>query len=424
MKCRITHLSLVVVIILFTPLIALAGQMHQLASEHFVIVYTTSGPNAVSASYVTTVRDAFEEAYHALSDTYGFPMPQGQIEVDVSSGDGGELGSEYMDTTDPSSPSPMISIATYEEMEDSAAAMYVSLTVNALVQSTAAHELFHVVQDSLALRSASDMSDQPFVEALAVWAQEQVFPDVNDYLEDGLDFLLAPDSIDFFYRTYDAGMFWVYLASHHGGAEAIKRVLKESYTYDGRCAIDAAFSDQGFSFDDLWEEFAVAAAVGGLPDSEVIAGLFHSQSGKEKAKKHEPVAAHSQLPVSTYEGVWNGGELVIDRSNERNVPPYELRYADDAVGTPLRVAHAYGIDYLRLRASTRTTMMISFTGDDGTAFRADVALTKGGIYTVHKLSEGKPVIVESPDQYDEICIVITRGEAGTGAYSVTIEQGE
>ncbi|MCD6494671.1 hypothetical protein J7K60_01315, partial [Candidatus Bipolaricaulota bacterium] len=248
-------------------------------------------------------------------------------------------------------------------------------------------------------------------------------PDVNDYLEDGLDLLLAPDSIDFFYRTYDAGIFWVFLSSRHGGADAIKRVLKESYTYEGRYAIDAAFRDQGLSFDDLWEEFAVAAGAGDLPGREVLSGLFHSGAGKKKVKKHETVT-RNELPVSTYEGVWNGGQLVVDRSNAKNVASYELRYADEPAGTPLRVAHAYGIDYLRLRASTQKTMMISFVGDKGTAFRADVVLSEGDAYTVHPLAEWTPVAVESPDQYDEICIVITRGAAGTGTYSVKIEQGE
>jgi hypothetical protein len=97
---------------------------------------------------------------------------------------------------------------------------------------------------------------------------------------------------------------------------------------------------------------------------------------------------------------------------------------EDPTGTPLRVAHAYGIDYLRLRASTVKTMRISFSGDQGTAFRADVSLVAGDTYTVHSLAEGKPVIVESPDQYSKICIIVTRGAAGTGTYFVKVDQGE
>ena len=415
--------SFLLVIILLSAVGGLAAESG-LASEHFIIRYETSGPDGVDVNYATGVRDAFEEAYRVLTDTYGFSIPYKQIEVDIASGDSGELGLEYMDTTDPGHPVPIINIAPQAEMHNSILSMYVHTTIDALVQSTAAHELFHVVQDSLALQGKNDMSDQPFVEPLAVWAQEQVFPDVNDYLEDGLDFLLAPDSIDFFYRTYDAGIFWVYLSSHHGGADAIKHVLAKSYSYDGRYAIDAAFRDQGLTFDDLWEEFAIAAGMDDLPDREVISGLFHSESGKEKAKKHEADTALVELPVSTYEGEWRGGELLIDRANKKNTPPYDLRYADDPRGTPLRVAHAYGIDYLRLRAKTDKTMLISFSGDAGTAFRADVVLAKGDKYTVHKLLEGASVVVASPDQYNEICIVITRGEAGTGTYSVKIEQGE
>ena len=423
MKCRITHLSLVVAIILLASVIALAGQTHELASEHFAIYYRTSGPDAVNMSYVTMVRDAFEESYLVLTDTYGFSIPYERIEVYIASGDGGELGSEYVITTSYGDHVPVLAIAPQAEMQDSILGMYIFTTIDGLVRSTAAHELFHVVQDTLAFASKNDMSDQPFVEALAVWAQEQVYPDVNDYLEDGLDFLLAPDSIDFFYRTYDAGIFWVFLSSRHGGADVIKRVLAESAIYEGRYAIDAAFRDQGLSFDDLWEEFAIAAGMDDLPDRNVISGLFHPHAGKAKAKKHE-AAESNELPVSTYESVWKGGELVIDRSNANNIAPYELRYADESAGTPLRVAHAYGIDYLRLRASTRKTMVISFTGDVETAFRADVALARGDTYTVHPLAEGKPVIVKSPDQYNEICIVITRGAAGTGAYSVKIGEEE
>ena len=417
------YFSFLLIIVLLAAVGGFAAQ-GGLGSDHFIIRYETSGADAVDVDYATTVRDALEGAYSALTDTYGFPLPYQQIEVRISSDGGGELGSEYMDTTDPTDPVPIVTIAPEAEMRDAIGWMYVHTTIDGLVRSTAAHELFHVVQDTLALAGKNDMSDQPFVEPLAVWAQELVYPDVNDYLEAGLSLLFGPDSIDFFYRTYDAGVFWVFLSSRHGGADAIKRVMAESAIYDGRYAIDAAFRDQGLSFDDLWEEFAVAASMGDLPDHDIISSLFHSVSGKEKAKKHEADTALVEIPASTYEGTWNGGGLLIDRVNAKDNPPYELKYTEDPTGTPLRVAHAYGIDYLRLRASTDKTMRISFSGDAQTAFRADVALVAGDTYTVHSLTEGKPVIVESPDQYSKICIIVTRGAAGTGTYSVKIDQGE
>ncbi|HHR85410.1 MAG TPA: hypothetical protein ENL23_03570, partial [Candidatus Acetothermia bacterium] len=390
------YFSFLLIIVLFVAVGGFAAQ-GGLGSDHFIIRYETSGADAVDVDYATTVRDALEGAYSVLTDTYGFPLPYQQIEVVVASRGGGELGSEYMDTTDPTNPVPIVTIAPEAEMRDAIGRMYVHATIDGLVRSTAAHEVFHVVQDTLALARKNDMSDQPFVEPLAVWAQEQVYPDVNDYLEDGLDLLLAPDSIDFFYRTYDAGIFWVFLSSRHGGADAIKRVMAESAIYDGCYAIDAAFRDQGLSFDDLWEEFAIAVGMNDLPDREAISGLFHSESGKGKSKKHDADTVFVAIPASTYEGTWNGGSLLIDRVNAKDNPPYELKYTEDPAGTLLRVAHAYGIDYLRLRASTDKTMRISFSGDAQTAFRADVALVAGDTYTAHSLAEGKPIIIESPD---------------------------
>ena len=119
------------------------------------------------------------------------------------------------------------------------------------VKSTAAHELFHVIQDTLALERENDMSDLAFVESLATWAQEEVVPAANDYLEPALDFLVAPDSLSFFHRTYDAGIFWVFLASRHGGAQAIRRVMAATESFDGRFAIESAFQSDGLSFLDL-----------------------------------------------------------------------------------------------------------------------------------------------------------------------------
>lgn len=401
---------------------AAAQNAHSVTSAHFVIYYARSGADAVDVGYVSLVRDALEEAYDSLVEVYGFSIPFNRIEVDIASGDSGELGTEYFVDTGADGLVPVITIAPENQIRDYLSVMLLPCTLAGLVRSTAAHELFHVIQDSLALGGGADMSDLAFVEPLAVWAQEAVFPDVNDYLEDALDFLYAPDSIDFFYRTYDAGIFWVFVADRHGGAEAIARVLHASAAYEGRHAIDHAFGDQGMTFDDLWEEFAIAAAAGVLPDEDALRPLLASFGGKRKSGG-DAVSADKRLPVSTYEGEWMGNEQTIDRSNANSSAPYDLWYADDAAGTPLRVAHAYGIDYLRIVARAPNGMVISFDGDDETVFRAAVVTITATGYTSYPLAEGDPLMLDAPDRYDEICIVVTRGESGTGKYFLTIEAG-
>ncbi|MCK4355898.1 hypothetical protein KAW44_02310 [Candidatus Bipolaricaulota bacterium] len=129
------------------------------------------------------------------------------------------MGAEYFDTTSRGDPLPVIEIVTEEIMQGVLYDLVIPCTLRDMVRSTATHELFHVIQDSLALDGKNDMSDLIFVEATATWAQEAIVPEANDYLDPALDFLLGPDSIAFFHRTYDVGIFWVFVSSCHGGIE-------------------------------------------------------------------------------------------------------------------------------------------------------------------------------------------------------------
>ena len=85
------------------------------------------------------------------------------------------------------------------------------------------------------------MSEQAFIEPHATAIQEAVVPTANDYLEPALDFLLAPDSMAFFQRTYDAGVFWVYTLDRFG-IQFLVDLMASSAQYDGRYAIDHALT--------------------------------------------------------------------------------------------------------------------------------------------------------------------------------------
>jgi hypothetical protein len=398
---------------------AFADHFRQLASEHFLIHYTVgTGEDAVTTEYANLVRDALEEAYVGLVDRAGFSIIDTRIHVDIVGGQYGEMGAEYFDTTSSEDPLPVIEIATEEIMGGVLYDLVVPCTLRDMVRSTAAHELFHVIQDSLALNGKNDMSDLIFVEATATWAQEEIVPEANDYLDPALDFLLGPDSIAFFHRTYDAGIFWVFVSSRHGGTEAIKRVLEASADYDGRYAIDYAFQEEGLTFDDLWEEFAIALATGTIPDANLIKTMFPLAEEGGKSRNNTRWAV---LPAPVYTGTWSGTPIDIKRVNFESDAPYSPWFEEDPIGTPLRVAHAYGVDFLDLASSTDQTMEIAFAGDAGTVFRVNVVTQKGSSNTVYQLTADAPVSIERPDGYDAIRIVITRGEEGTGSYSLTIQ---
>jgi hypothetical protein len=194
-------------------------------------------------------------------------------------------------------------------------------------------------------------------------------------------------------------------------------VLEASADYDGRYAIDYAFREEGLTFDDLWEEFALALASGTIPDANLIKTMFPLavEDGKSRNSTRWVV-----LPAPVYRETWSGTPIDIERVNFESNAPYSPWFEEDPIGTPLRIAHAYGIDFLDLASSTDQPMEIAFAGDAGTVFRVNVVTQEGSNTTVYRLTADAPVSIEHPDRYDTIRIVITRGEAGTGSYSLTI----
>ncbi len=398
-----------------------ADSQRQLESDHFLLTYSVSdGAEAQATAYAASVRDALESAYQVLVIQDRFPAPKGKVEVSLVATGSGEFGSEYLVQADDGSLEPAIDIATEAAMQDALSGSVVAVTLQDEVHSTAAHELFHAIQDTLALESQNDMSDLLFVESLATWAQEEVIPAANDYLEPALDFLVAPDGLGFLYRTYDAGIFWVFLASVHGGAQAIRRVMASSATFDGLYAVENAFAAERLSFLDLWEEFAVALARDTVPDADRIKTLFPLPDPQAKSQRPTRFV---ELPPPVYHGTWSGGEVTIDRVTAASEAPYDSQFAQDPIGAPLRVAHAYGIDFLHLVASVERPMTIAFSGDPGTPFRADVVTRRGSSVTSQRLAQDAPVRIELPSSFDEIRIVVTRGEPGTGTYRLTLREG-
>ena len=132
--------------------VARADYPRQLASDHFLLTYDVgTGPDATSGEYAASVRDALEAAYQILVVKDGFPVPEGPIETDLVMTESGEFGSESMATGEDGQPRPVIEIAVKRGMEDAMANSVVPVSLEDEVKSTAAHELFHVIQDTLAL---------------------------------------------------------------------------------------------------------------------------------------------------------------------------------------------------------------------------------------------------------------------------------
>ena len=412
-------------ILLFAISAVGASQFHrQLTSDHFRITYASgAGADAVSADYARLVQESLETAYNILIIQRGLPIFPGRINVDILASLCCEMGAEYLDYAT-GEPRPVIEIATQASMEESLGEMFVELTLEDLVLSTAAHELFHVIQDYASLHGLGDISEQAFVEAHATAIQELVAPRANDYLDPGLDFLLAPDSMAFFQRSYDAAIFWVFVMNRFGGPEPIIEVMEASAVYEDLYAVDRAIKDRGSSFADLWAEFAVAFATQALPDRDAIAALARFVEEEVEWTLGVSLESTVTLPTPVYVGEWRGNDLTVDRVNTEAWGSFFGSFDEDPLDAPLRVAHAYGIDVIEIRPVADAPLSIVFSGNEETDFQVIAAVDRGGAWTTTSVSPDLSWIPPSPAEFDRIRIVITRGETGTGTYSLHLDAAD
>ncbi|MBU1050089.1 hypothetical protein KKG90_08730 [Candidatus Bipolaricaulota bacterium] len=387
----------------------------QRMTAHFEIFHEAGFSNATEA-YARLVEASLESAYDFFM-TEGFAIFPEHIRVDILGTYPNELGAEYLEMDDTGDWIPIIEIATEEIMNDYLAYSYVDTSLEDLVASTCAHELFHAIQDYYSIHGMGDVSEQAFVEPQATAIQEAVVPEANDYLEPALDFLLAPDSMAFFQRSYDAGIFWVYVMDRFD-LRMILDVMKASTLYDGRYAIDHAFAAVELSFFDVWTDFAVSLATGALPDADVFSLLVPvAESSGWWTKDREPAV----VPPPTVRETWRGVPVDLDRVNATNESEYVPQYEDDAIGTPLRVAHAYGIDILEIVIASTTPLTITFEGDSSTQFRTIALSETKDVWSQTLFAQSLTLY---PDESTtRIRIVITRSEAGTGKYSIALRPG-
>lgn len=136
-----------------------------------------------------------------------------------------------------------------------------ALPINSL-RVTAAHEFFHAIQ--FGYDTAEDIW---LMEGSAVWAEDQVYPTINDYRQ-YLPYSAIPHprtpidykgitNTDLFYR-YGAVLFWKFLSESFHDPGIIRRVweLADGSRYSVQ-AVAAAVAERGWSFARTFARFGV-----------------------------------------------------------------------------------------------------------------------------------------------------------------------
>jgi hypothetical protein len=131
------------------------------------------------------------------------------------------------------------------------------------------------------------------------------------------------------------------------------------------------------------------------------------------------------LPILSHETDWSGERTTIDRVNVENpYAAYLETLTVDPVGSPLRVAHSYGIDVVEIRPFVGGSMTLTFRGDSATSFRAIVAIDRAGEWETAALTSDIAMNVPLDPIPDRVRIIVTRGEAGAGAFAIDVAPGD
>jgi hypothetical protein len=241
---------------------------------HFCVHYSNG-----DTGWATTTAQTLEQVWSVEVDALRFrpPPPDGDSLFDVYLQD---LGAGYYGACAPAEDASR-SVSSCVLDDDFDPAEFGGAPAIDSLQVTAAHEFFHAVQFGY-----DTTEDIWLMEGSAVWAEEQVFPAINDYLQ-YLPFsaITQPRTpVDYkgvsgadLYFRYGAGLFWKFLSEHFGDPAVVRRVWEfaEGAPYSLQ-AVAAAVGERGWSFGRAFARFGVWNTQ--PPGSYADRGLFPAPS--------------------------------------------------------------------------------------------------------------------------------------------------
>jgi hypothetical protein len=219
-------------------------------SGHFLVHYDTSGINAVYEPTVRTLVDTVpdyvvmtariaDSVYTHIIDTLGYPAPPsdgfyaagGDSAYDIYLLDVGAqyYGLTYIDSANLAT----LKATSFLELDNNyqSIAIYANRPLDA-VRVTVAHEFFHAVQFGIDFTEKENPfqanARQYWMEMSAVWMEEEMYDDINDYYV-YLPYFFNDPTIslqafggDYNLHPYGAGVFPIYLAQRYG-----KKIIRD-----------------------------------------------------------------------------------------------------------------------------------------------------------------------------------------------------
>ncbi len=429
-------------------------------SGHFKIHYDTSGLNAVYQpardtdpfdgvpDYVNRCAEIFDLCWAMEIDSLGYDSPPS----DKTNG-GDDRYDVYLQHTEgaygvtfPENPS-----SQYPDRADWSSYIYVDPTYDGFgytdridpLSVTAAHEFFHAVQFAY-----DTWAETWIMESSAVWMEEYVYDDVNDYRNYLSSFFSAPEiSLDASVPELHpyGSCVWSFFLAEHFGADIIRQTWERITSLHSLSAVHAVLEEYGSSLEKAFHEFTVwnyltkSRANGSLPQYEEAAYFPDMSMAKtytlypvlERTVAHEKLPSHLGSNYVRCAGNGAPGELKVLFEGDAGFA-WDVSVVADSAGT--FISHEMHLE--RGRGFTRIP---NWQFMDEVVFIPCVGSTSGGpaeyFFSVLVVPAGEPsfrmesvrmdtTLAGNGDKYidpgERIGLVLTLENVGLNASHVTV----
>ena len=382
----------------------------EISNTHFTVIYNEPGQPVVTDEYAQQVLNAAIHSWEKLTPEFGEP-PDSNIVIRIRTV--GAYGVTY-----DIDPDGTIDRDYIWDPGDNLEIWIDPRLANTqdLVNVTVAHEFMHCIQagydwhTAIGDRWTSDPDSYGFIdEGTAVWAEDFVYDDVNDYLNyvnsvDG--FLHAPDTplYDLNVR-YESVLYWKFLTEHYG-IGIIHNVLNETKDkIGGIYAIDNALSPS-HSFEESFVQWIIANYLNSL----------HNYDGDFTNDQYEEGDLYDDVALTadrTYPDDINKLKPVTDTVNEWAADYIEVEISPDVKSGDARVRFEGEGCLWGLTHSDYTVKLILFN-----------ATYPDGLVLDFVDNHKNDVIIPKINEYDKVVAVIACKDhcfGGNGGYTFVME---
>jgi hypothetical protein len=367
-----------------------------LTSTHFVVFYNTTGMFSVSSAWAGNVSTMAEAAYNELVTVEGFTPPaRNPIPIYLDLAKGGFTSFRTCEACT-STPAQLQNLQIEYRYKSPCPFDCGIPTSNWEV----AHEVFGTIEFSMfggALAYGSWLS-----ESSANWGGYTVTGNESRWDPWVISAWLGPNGTTetpILHRTFDNTFFLVFLSEHYGGAELVKRLMLGANLTNANEDFATQLRALGFkeTLAQVTDDFAAA----------ILTGNFTDRDGAS--------AVLSKLPPIAANATWTGANLSISA--------FTAGVNDFRPGDTLQVRVPYGIEYVRVKASSNSTVSVGLRAQNASCFAAKVVARRGGNFDTRQIPQSASLTITSPGEYDDIFVAVTRGVCASGEFSVFLGTG-